>query len=101
MSIIEHTPGPWRASHWLDDDEGCLITSGSKTVALALHAGGVQQSEVNARIIAAAPGLLAALKELKEYFQSYDYDEAWEAEGADSPPVIIDAAIAKAESGLV
>jgi hypothetical protein len=52
MTDTKHTPGPWvRNETW------GLIVSGDVEVA-ALHSG----NEANARLIAAAPELLAALK---------------------------------------
>ena len=56
MNPAKHTPGPWRTepaphrSHWI---------LGSVPVALT-----VEPSEANARLIAAAPDLLAALRDM-------------------------------------
>ena len=60
----QHTTGPWRLSSG-DETE---IFSGAKPVARA-HCGGLTsvklpEAEANARLIAAAPELLAALQDL-------------------------------------
>jgi len=60
----QHTPGPWRLSSG-DETE---IFSGAKPVARA-HCGGLTsvklpEAEANARLIAAAPEMLAALQAL-------------------------------------
>ena len=63
----QHTTGPWRLSSG-DETE---IFSGAKPVARA-HCGGLTsvklaEAEANARLIAAAPELLAALIELQQW----------------------------------
>jgi hypothetical protein len=64
----QHTPGPWVVdrSHpdWV---EGTTIWANDVVVAHAV-ADQHHQTEENARLIAAAPCLLAALQELVEYF---------------------------------
>lgn len=63
-----HTPGPWLdlfGNPW-NDDEGnrLLITTPDKlrTIAHVFNAGDIDECEANARLIAAAPELLYALK---------------------------------------
>ena len=58
--MTEHTPGPWHASYG-----GETITVSAARVVVARLAGGFrpQIREANARLIAAAPELLAALDE--------------------------------------
>lgn len=50
-----HTPGPWRAARWTDNE--CQVLAGGKThvTGFALNA--------DARLIAAAPELLAVIEE--------------------------------------
>jgi len=72
----QHTPGPWRLSSG-DETE---IFSGAKPVARA-HCGGLTsvklpEAEANARLIAAAPELLAALEEMYALYADHaQYDE--------------------------
>ena len=64
MSAAKHTPGPWRPAR--SRDYGWLVNAATGCVALA-RSGSVEArddaTEANARLIAAAPDLLAALKE--------------------------------------
>ena len=64
----KHTPGPW----WHDDDKevGCIVIRAPDgdavpwQIASMCDIGPSGNEEANARLIAAAPELLAALKEL-------------------------------------
>ena len=61
----EHTPGPWEATdlseaHWVETNHRWGIFSASRRVAKVEGVGG--EYEANARLIAAAPDLLEALK---------------------------------------
>lgn len=61
----KHTPGPWSASMWTDDIAGAVgwsISAGdpSYLVPKSTFEGDEEEAEANARLIAAAPGLLAA-----------------------------------------
>ncbi len=90
MSESKHTPGPWKIwEHGGKDDPSCKIfaeLSGLKelSVGIAQTIGG--NDEANARLIAAAPELLAELKRLQE---SFGWDETHPASKI----------IAKAEKG--
>jgi hypothetical protein len=91
----QHTPGPWAVKHHEDTDTYSIIVAGrqwnSWTVAALGHS---KEDEANARLIAAAPDLLAVCQELEEsveYWSEYDV-----------PLGIVDrirAAIAKATGG--
>lgn len=52
-----HTPGPWSINDQNPDDEEIEAPSGPVAIALG------REAEANARLIAAAPDLLAALEE--------------------------------------
>ena len=56
----QHTPGPWRAS------SQCIVEPTNATVAITMAnaCDSVEQRDANARLIAAAPDLLEALKDL-------------------------------------
>jgi hypothetical protein len=56
-----HTPGPWRHSAESVDPEWSVVTTSGGAVIANVNADCKQ--EANARLIAAAPDLLAALKQ--------------------------------------
>lgn len=75
--MSKHTPGPWAATPCLDVgrygppwtirvDKQTVVAS---LIGAALHRG-AETAEANARLIAAAPDLLAALKELLPMWES-------------------------------
>ena len=81
--MTKHTAAPWHhGGYEIQDDKGALICNLSGW-------RGEQQTLANAKLIAAAPELLEALKELCDVTDTNDYNEAafFKAE----------AAIAKAE----
>lgn len=63
-----HTPGPWRVDHHYSCHS--LVLAGSavlfQTNCERGHDGETEESKANARLIAAAPDMLASLKELRE-----------------------------------
>jgi len=97
MERTQHTPGPWRVDNkaFGGSEVGAelVIYSSRGIVAMActIHEGLVN-AEANARLIAAAPDLLAALEAL------YDQED-WNNEDvpANSPIGMAAAAIAKAK----
>lgn len=91
----KHTPGPWAAKpkgklgEWhIDSAEwGIAIVAGG-----AGHEGFNGRSDENARLIAAAPELLEALKAVDRAWSS-----DWSKEDCSDVSLLIGAAIAKAE----
>lgn len=86
--MSKHTPGPW----WLDDDGFVASGSGDTYATVAdPHCGDrdIDERESNARLIAAAPELLAALQSVMTWWA-----ESVPPNGADDdmPPQIFDAA---------
>jgi hypothetical protein len=86
VSEAKHTPGPWELE--LDPDGGFIITNGpaSKDGTWVLAARGpiahrAAVSHANARLIAAAPDLLAALIRLRDLDVNCSQEEdraAWD-----------------------
>lgn len=69
MRENQHTPGPWVASKGVDDepDRWCVLTDGGHQYFIAeIHNGApgdtLETEGANARLMAAAPDLLAACK---------------------------------------
>ena len=104
-SVAGHTPGPWSVAYL--DDNGQSVVKGEHTeIATCWHhcVGSIEaQMHANARLIAAAPDLLAALQGAigaLEFSQDYhrdlgNEDQAFAADRLDDAR----AAIAKATAG--
>lgn len=65
MSVLQHTAGPWSLD--FGDDGAVVYKEGVATIANIPD--DLQSSNANARLIAAAPDLLAALEETKKQLQ--------------------------------
>jgi hypothetical protein len=63
MSDSKHTPGPW---HWNPRDPYGVVADGDELCRV--------REPADARLIAAAPDLLAAAKAMIE---NYEHDDAW------------------------
>lgn len=61
--MSKHTPGPWHVAEEMDDDDNVLYTVEADNLPVA-DIYRKAEHEANARLIAAAPELLEALKEL-------------------------------------
>ena len=73
MSEAQHTPGPWMYHKQLN---GSLTFFGENGNRVILSAARLINQEANARLIAAAPELLAALQSIAEYWNQDRNDEA-------------------------
>lgn len=104
---MKHTPGPWKAEFWDYGDELWFGGSGAGmwSIGPAYLGGdgpekeGLERMEADARLIAAAPDLLAALKTfVAEYVELVESGDAgfWDAE-EEAKVIAARAAIAKAE----
>jgi len=93
--MSKHTPGPWKFSRWdqfgdarfyISQEEGAPYTPNYSDVAtiIAETPSGerVQIQEANARLIAAAPDLLKALKECRNAIQGGQPLEPYDSRGA-------------------
>lgn len=62
----KHTPGPWKVAHDRDLDPGYFVTGGDEIGSVVCEIRKYRESPgewlANARLIAAAPALLEALK---------------------------------------
>lgn len=92
-AVPAHTPGPWlrgnpSRSHILQDNSGRSLIAVVSTWTMSDRA---DEAEANARLIAAAPDMLAALKMLRKH------DEAYELELSEHQRDQLHDAIAKAE----
>jgi len=88
--MSKHTPGPWTANEEFDDGEslGIAITAGRLGQVVRVFDVG-QKGFANAALIAAAPDLLAVLREA---FRAFSHD--------DDGPVWADSTIAKARAAI-
>jgi hypothetical protein len=72
--MTEHTPGPWSVGPWFDNYGEPEIIIEHKTDAgnlvIAVALGGLVGQEANARLIAAAPELLEAVRDSLSVCQS-------------------------------
>ena len=88
--MSKHTPGPWEYrwnGHYFD--VGILTRESIVPIFPAVCIGVQAGLEANARLIAAAPELLEALKDIVEWTELGDYEESFLAKAR--------AAISKAE----
>ena len=78
----KHTPGPWHVGHTSNTEEGknefIDIDSKKGSIARAWHpnvfSGTQKETEANAKLIAAAPELLEALKAIKDNIKELAID---------------------------
>ena len=83
MNAIQHTPGPWNLpSHVADGDIG--IVAGPRLLAMVTNDEDEPMADseqlANARLMAAAPALLAALRVAIRVIEENDLDEAMAGE---------------------
>lgn len=71
----QHTPGPWMVLPSVDRGQFCILTEHGNRIDIAVTYGfDATPREANARLIAAAPDLLAACKAMVEYQRLIDSD---------------------------
>jgi len=68
MSKDNHTPGPWAVTDYLKDTRVVSVDGYGSTRGFVCLCGQGEEHEANARLIAAAPEMLEALKECNRYF---------------------------------
>lgn len=98
----QHTPGPWNVGDDSPNDyEGPMIDTRDRAVAVITidhETESTPEDRANARLIAAAPELLAALQRLTRAMDDYDGDIPADI---NSPHHQALAAIAKATGGQI
>lgn len=70
MSTNKHTPGPWAATRilgdwWIEEDDPTAFCR--RRIAVVDNGAGIDSLAAYARLIAAAPDLLAALEAAREF----------------------------------
>lgn len=98
--MSKHTPGPW--NYWSGynpfDKIEAQVTAEDGDIVIASYNHLIQEGEANARLMAAAPDLLAALEAIfQDYKELADSGDAgfWRLENTDCGKLAIEA-IAKA-----
>jgi len=103
-TVMQHTPGPW---HWeADEVKGdptgrvrYQVTALGKTVTRVYYSsfeGGPTNAEADAKLIAAAPELLEALRKFRDQFDAFDPSSKASRHAMRMTLIDCDAAIAKA-----
>lgn len=108
-----HTPGPWTVGE-RRSILGRAFDKSEKQIVDQVRGGSREAADANARLIASAPDLLAALKTIRAYREGYERAEpcgladcsrcgrkiCWPRNDPDTPMCelcVIDSALAKAE----
>lgn len=98
MTDTAHTPGPWEVAY-LDHAEQRVVRAEHYEVCTCWHhsVGSIEKEmEANARLIAAAPELMEALKEVMSWTRNWDVQFLEDDEWPETEEKVR-AAIAKAE----
>ena len=66
MTEAKHTPGPWITDRTVDENK-LAVRPKNSPFAICVFEAFVKNSEANARLIAAAPDLLEALKQIADF----------------------------------
>lgn len=76
---MKSTPGPWQISDAFDDGNGCVVENGTRMICECYEDGepSTDEDRANARLIAAAPDLLAALEKIAEVCNGYGDEAGW------------------------
>ena len=101
-----HTPGPWKFSvgdggeWWVGDDQEAVIRDSKNEfiAVLAVDPDNFTQEVANARLIAAAPDLLAALKRMIEHGTRAEWSDDVLAQSFKLPVAVIRQARAAIEA---
>lgn len=72
----QHTPGPWKSEAEENNEYYDIVAEDGQIVTTVQHGDNILQIEDNARLIAAAPDMLAVLQEAVEHKHVYDTNPA-------------------------
>lgn len=90
MNDTKHTPGPWQVVGETGVHAGCLSISQGWTISTS-PTGGYEARKANARLIAAAPDLLAVARALLMFHSGGNWDwkakEEWNRLVGDGTPI--------------
>lgn len=108
----KHTPGPWRTADWQHAQQTAILSENGSCIARAFSplGGTYKDAQANARLIAAAPLMLEALREARACLVALIFDlqrgdgltpeqAAQVLEVIDRVGPLIDSAIAAAATG--
>lgn len=99
MSATKHTPGPWRYG-LAQNYQGFFVAPGNATLTLAAVHNYPAHTEANAKLIAAAPDLLEALKKISNWLACSQIASPEDmAQSFGDMEDLADSAIAKATGG--
>ena len=77
---MHHTPGPWKAHTLPNGSHHIIADHWNASIATTMYPdSGSEGREANARLIAAAPDLLAALKAIHACHRAFSNTENWTA----------------------
>ncbi len=106
MTEQKHTPGPWavRRESAIDYRPNCIVSADGGSLVAWCAGGGPKRAimgpeeDANARLIAAAPDMLTALRTATETIRAWHGPNEWDIYDRASPEMkAINSAIAKAE----
>ena len=93
MAETQHTPGPWA----YDDEDGTISAHGGVVAETSHSDYTLKQDARNAGLIAAAPDMLEALRDLTAAYRSARVALGYDEDGESDSLELAEAAIAKAE----
>lgn len=107
--MSKHTPGPWLARTAPTSAGLCHIVSAAEWKGAFIYGDGIrpgvddalpkaQELAANARLIAAAPDLLEALRDIRKQFDDFDPTSKASRHAMRMTLIACDSAIAKAEA---
>ena len=97
MGESKHTPGPWITFQPRGDGSVPVRTDGLGLTICYVHDGAICDALVNARLIAAAPELLDALRDARSMLATVEVIDGEDDDPWSKAIARMDAAIAKAE----
>ncbi len=79
--MSKHTPGPWK---WIPSDRGSMLVKGDESAVILLTQKRVENRNGNdtpdARLVAAAPEMLEALRSVLHFLNDYNLGDDYAAD---------------------